>query len=476
MLFFNKKNALNISIISIFLSIFIYIFIQIQSNNIHKNILRNTSQYAIAGVLLFLIILNIAIYHLTRHYTVFLATIILEFLLLYTLCLFTITHIGILYFPVVMLILVSIYRSNMLFNAYLTGYLFCTSTFIVSIILNATHHLALLNFIQHSFLNHMLLSLILIMIISILYYSKKIIIPSEQPLNLIPTQVAYALNKITYKIPTPYTSINIETPINILEEIDTNIINDSYDNSTTDNNDSSYISIVKTNVKSAYTLSSDIKKALFNIDTLNDDIISYTSHIKDQLFNTTDCINELHRNTFNLTSSHKNIQSDLEDTYENAQTLKNILIELENLSVMTTHLANKATLEKTYTPPSPEVMNFIIKEFHSYSDEIRNAVRKMSTIFSTLDKKYYSCNKEFKHSADLIGSCSLTLNKITNSLDTINSDFNNILRTDADLKTSLKHSQLNAKRLVADTSELRANISYIVGNTYSTKISKLSQK
>ena len=69
------------------------------------------------------------------------------------------------------------------------------------------------------------------------------------------------------------------------------------------------------------------------------------------------------------------MQSDLDDAYESVNQLKNILIELDNLSVMTTHLSNKATLEITHTPPSPEVMNFIIKEFHSYSDEIRQSTQ-----------------------------------------------------------------------------------------------------
>ena len=208
---------------------------------------------------------------------------------------------------------------------------------------------------------------------------------------------------------------------------------------------------------------------LSNMDTLNNDIMLYTSHIKDHLINTNDHINTLHRNTFNITSLHKNIQSDLDDTYENTQLLKNILIELDNLSTMTTHLANKATLEKTHTPPSPEVMNFIIKEFHSYSDEIRHAILKMNTIFSTLEKKYFSCNKEFKQCADLMASYTLTLNKMTHSLDNINSEFNDILKSDMSLKTYIQNSRINAKRLVADTSELRANITYLIGNTYATK-------
>jgi methyl-accepting chemotaxis protein len=139
---------------------------------------------------------------------------------------------------------------------------------------------------------------------------------------------------------------------------------------------------------------------------------------------------------------------------------------------MTTHLSNKATLEKTHTPPSPEVMNFIIKEFHSYSDEIRQSILKMSAIFNTLDKKYYSCNKEIKCSADLMATYSNTLNKLSTSLNQVNEDFNSILKTDNNLKTSIESSRINAKRLVADISELRASMSYIVGNTYSTQKKK----
>jgi hypothetical protein len=500
MLFLNKKNALAISIISFFLSMFIYIFIQIQSNNLHTNILKNTSPYAIAGVLLLIIMLNIMIYRLSNNYIIFLCTIILEFLVLYTFCLFNITHPGLLYFPVVMLILVSIYQSNMLFNTYLAGYLFCTSIFIISVIFSASHNLTLLNLVRHSFLNNMLLSLILIMIISILYYSKKPKLRSKKTLNLIPHQVARALNNITNNINNSHKSFVTTVPADVhynpaivgvpvytdcnptLQDtailanicynstvIDTD---DSLSNTTENDFNNTYVSIVKTNIKSAYTLSSDIKNTLTDINNLNNNIVSHTSNAKNELLNTNDYINSLHRNTFNISASHKNMQSDLDDAYESVNQLKNILIELDNLSVMTTHLSNKATLEKTHTPPSPEVMNFIIKEFHSYSDEIRQSILKMSAIFNTLDKKYYSCNKEIKCSADLMATYSNTLNKLSTSLNQVNEDFNSILKTDNNLKTSIESSRINAKRLVADISELRASMSYIVGNTYSTQKKK----
>ena len=60
------------------------------------------------------------------------------------------------------------------------------------------------------------------------------------------------------------------------------------------------------------------------------------------------------------------------------------MVELENLSIVTSHLANKTNIEANKGANS-DVMNMIIKEFHSYAEEIRSKIVNMSSIFDKLN-------------------------------------------------------------------------------------------
>ncbi|MBE5935780.1 MAG: hypothetical protein E7262_08330 [Lachnospiraceae bacterium] len=239
------------------------------------------------------------------------------------------------------------------------------------------------------------------------------------------------------------------------------------------NNSYDVTAVIKSNSKSIYNLSTDLKNDIENVYSLCNNVNKHTLNLKESILDCEAFIKDLSRYNFNLSSSHNNIQIDLKKANDSTNALKELLIKLENLSVITTHLANKTTLEKTYTQTNNDVLDFISKEFNSYANEIRRAIIQMSSIFNDFEKSYAQCNNEIKHNGDLIASYGLTLKQFNNTLTDITHNLNCIVRSTDSIDTTITRSKINTRHLVADASELRANVSHFAKTSYS--ISKLSK-
>ena len=498
-----KNKILDRFIFIIFLLMLLCLVLQVNTSNFRFNYINNFSTYKSYLIVLFFVAINGFLYLFFENPLIFRFSLLTEFIIIYTISICSLNNFSCVYFPIILFSCICSYNSRKITAYFLTGYLLSSFCYLAFIFIYAVRLGSLLNVMEYWYIVHFLISTALMLILTISFYNIK--------------NNKYARrNHSTNTQNTKNTSLdeqnsNTENLINkrpdikyleiiSIEAIDNNSSNNDHVNSNDklDNNsnianihaldinsqeqvssnyditqDISYTIAIQ-NSKAIYNASSELKSNINTINNLTNELNSFTDDIKANITSTNELFSALKRVGFNITNAQQNMSCNLSSSKENTALLEDILYELENLSTMTIHLSNKVNMESNFTTINTDVINLLITEFHTYSNEINNAIIKMNSIFSKLNKNFYSCRDDLKESANLLTSHQLIITDIFKSLDTTNNNFNLILKDTSKLKSLITTSIIDAKHLVADASEMYNALGQFGKGSYS--IFKLQSK
>ena len=455
-------------------SIFIYfnLFIAFMLYQLHlynyKYSIINDFNFKKAIILVAIIFtLNGFIYFQFDNIKVFRISVIIQFYLIFLFALISLNNNYIPYIPLILLVISTIYKDKKIYMLHLSSYL--------GVVLGDVFYIAYsivkynnTSLITRTFATHILIALLISLAITIIYNSlNKTKITASLDIDDTKNDEDFYIKSIT-AVENEYTP-----QLNVLSDTMSELINGTDLINTIISDLKKDLSVVSSNSKSVSSLSSNLRKDVNAISAVSNKINKITTQAKKNLVTISELFNSLMRTSLNVSSTHKNIADNLDNIQNNTELLNDILIELENLSVVTTHLANKTTIEANQTSNS-DVLNIIIDEFHNYAEEIRKKIINMSTIFNKLNSNYYSCKQELAESDNLIASHGLIISNAYKSLDTINIKFNEILKSTSQLEGIITSANIKTKNLVADSYELNNALHQFGKVSYA--ISRLNKK
>lgn len=437
-----KQNKTIDMIIFIFHSLLLcFMLVQLYINNFTYDFFNNYS--FINSIVLFIIVffINCFLYFQVENPNIFRMAILLQFYIVYMICLIACKSFIPIYAPIIILICVTFYTSKKLYLIHLLSYLGVISGFVFYIIYNSLFMHSISDIISTEFIIHLLLSLAISFCLThindVIYHKLSDSYFSETLEILSISAVEESLDPQINAISSTMKELSAKTDL-INKHID-----DLKNNWT----------IASTNSKSVNSLSSKLNKDMHTVSDISKELNNITSQTKNNLSSTCELLNSVLRLSLNINSSHKNLNDSLKNIDNNTDILKDMLIELENLSVVTTHLSNKTNMEANQIL-NKDVMELIVSEFRKYSNEINTKILHMSSVFNKINTNYYLCKSEIINSDNLLASNSLTINNLLNSIDTINSNFNQILANASMLESVLERAKISAKHITADSTEL----------------------
>ena len=507
-----RFRLIDTAIFMYFNSFLLFLLYQLHNFNYKYSAINNFYFNKAIILIAIIIILNGFIYLQFDNPTVFRISIITEFYVAYLLALITVNSNYVVYIAMGTLLLALLYRNKGIYMMHLSAFL--------GVILGNISYLAFsmysnkIDNVSRTYIMHLLLSLVLSVIITILNAiltktpkdttadaiktSNEKEIPNneeaqEQPINISEEYIkleeqpqlkskdnstannTFYTNEDEYLKVTSITAVEAKysPQLNVLTETVNELVIGTEQINTIIEDLKKDLSIVTSDSKSVKNLSATLKKDIHAISAVSDKINEITMQAKTNLVTTSELFESLLRTSLKVSSTHTNMTSNLSNIHENTDLLNDILVELENLSIVTSHLANKTNIEANKGANS-DVMNTIITEFHNYAEEIRSKIINMSSIFDKLNTNYYTCKQELSTSDNLIAANGLIISKLYSSLDTINLKFNEILNSTSSLEGLITTANVKAKNLVADSYELNNALHQFGKVSYA--ISRLNKK
>lgn len=515
-----RFRLIDTAIFMYFNSFLLFLLYQLHSFNYKYSAINNFYFNKAIILIAIIIILNGFIYLQFDNPTVFRISIITEFYIVYLLALITVNSNYVVYIAMGTLLLALLYRNKGIYMMHLSAFL--------GVILGNISYIALsmysnkLDKVSRTYIMHLLLSLILSVVITILnailtktpkdttldtietsdkkdvlnndntqeqsvHISEEYIQPASEEYTSFEEQPQLnsennsTVNDTIYTSEDEYLKVTSITAVEAKYSPQLNVLNETVNELVTGTEQINTIiedlkkdlSIVTSDSKSVKNLSATLKKDIHAISAITNKINEITVQAKTNLVTTSELFESLLRTSLKVSSTHTNMTSNLSNIHENTDLLNDILVELENLSIVTSHLANKTNIEANKGANS-DVMNMIIKEFHNYAEEIRSKIVNMSSIFDKLNTNYYSCKQELSASDNLIAANGLIISKLYSSLDTINLKFNEILNSTSNLEGLITTANVKAKNLVADSYELNNALHQFGKVSYA--ISRLNKK
>lgn len=458
----NKKRfrILDTSIFMYFILFLAFLLFQLRQYNYKFSIINNFNFNKAIILVAIIIAINGFIYFQFDNIAVFRTSNIIEFYLLFLFSLITLNNNYIPFIPLIVLLLAALYSDKKIYNFHLSAYLGIMLGNIFFIAYSLFNQKQIQPVINRIFAINLLASLLISLFITIII-NLRINTNNKSSSDYLQIESITAVE-------------NEYTPqLKVLSNTMTELINgtESINNIIADLKKD--LSIVTSNSKSVSNLSSNLRKDIKAISAVTNEINTVTTQAKTNLSTTSELFNSLLRTSLNVSSTHNNMTNDLNNIHDNTELLNDILIELENLSIVTSHLANKTTIEAKDTA-NTDVLNLIIDEFHNYAEDIRKKIIHMSSIFNKLNTNYYSCKQELTESDNLIASHGLIISNVYKSLDTINVKFNEILNSTSQLESLIDSANIKSRNLVADSVELDNALHQFGKVSYA--ISKLNKK
>lgn len=490
-----RFRLIDTAIFMYFNSFLLFLLYQLHSFNYKYSAINNFYFNKAIILIAIIIILNGFIYLQFDNPTVFRISIITEFYVVYLLALITVNSNYVVYIAIGTLLLALLYRNKGIYIMHLSAFL--------GVILGNISYLAFsmysnkIDNVSRTYIMHLLLSLVLSVIITILNaILTKTPNDTTQNEQISPSSEAYmqfeeqpqlkskdnsTANNTVYTNEDEYLKVTSITAVeakyspqlNVLTKTVNELVIGTEQINTIIEDLKKDLSIVTSDSKSVKNLSATLKKDIHAISAVSDKINEITMQAKTNLVTTSELFESLLRTSLKVSSTHTNMTSNLSNIHENTDLLNDILVELENLSIVTSHLANKTNIEANKGANS-DVMNTIITEFHNYAEEIRSKIINMSSIFDKLNTNYYTCKQELSTSDNLIAANGLIISKLYSSLDTINLKFNEILNSTSSLEGLITTANVKAKNLVADSYELNNALHQFGKVSYA--ISRLTKK
>lgn len=490
-----RFRLIDTAIFMYFNSFLLFLLYQLHSLNYKYSAINNFYFNKAIILIAILIILNGFIYLQFDNPTVFRISIITEFYVVYLLALITVNSNYVVYIAIGTLLLALLYRNKGIYIMHLSAFL--------GVILGNISYLAFsmysnkIDNVSRTYIMHLLLSLVLSVIITILNaILTKTPNDTTQNEQISPSSEAYmqfeeqpqlkskdnsTANNTVYTNEDEYLKVTSITAVeakyspqlNVLTKTVNELVIGTEQINTIIEDLKKDLSIVTSDSKSVKNLSATLKKDIHAISAISDKINEITMQAKTNLVTTSELFESLLRTSLKVSSTHTNMTSNLSNIHENTDLLNDILVELENLSIVTSHLANKTNIE-AHKGANSDVMNTIITEFHNYAEEIRSKIINMSSIFDKLNTNYYTCKQELSTSDNLIAANGLIISKLYSSLDTINLKFNEILNSTSSLEGLITTANVKAKNLVADSYELNNALHQFGKVSYA--ISRLTKK
>lgn len=491
-----RFRLIDTAIFMYFNSFLLFLLYQLHSFNYKYSAINNFYFNKAIILIAIIIILNGFIYLQFDNPTVFRISIITEFYIVYLLALITVNSNYVVYIAMGTLLLALLYRNKGIYMMHLSAFL--------GVILGNISYIALsmysnkLDKVSRTYIMHLLLSLVLSVIITILNAiltktpkdttldttldtietsDQKEVLNNdntqEQSVHISEEYIQPASEE--YLKVTSITAVEAKysPQLNVLNETVNELVTGTEQINTIIEDLKKDLAIVTSDSKSVKNLSATLKKDIHAISAISNKINEITVQAKTNLVTTSELFESLLRTSLKVSSTHTNMTSNLSNIHENTDLLNDILVELENLSIVTSHLANKTNIEANKGANS-DVMNMIIKEFHNYAEEIRSKIVNMSSIFDKLNTNYYSCKQDLSASDNLIAANGLIISKLYSSLDTINLKFNEILNSTSNLEGLITTANVKAKNLVADSYELNNALHQFGKVSYA--ISRLNKK
>lgn len=454
------KYRLIDSVIFVYLCAFVlFLAKQIYIKNFRYSIINNLSISKCIIIFSIFLLLNGFTFFQFKKQNIFRILLIIQLDLIYIFTLFTLNGYISSYLYVPIILLAIFYTNNRIFNQFIYSYTLTVFAYITYIIYGL---LKINNFnqsIDKYHLLHLFISVSVIATIVLIYdyYIKNL--SSVYASNSQPQKESLDEDTLLPKPELTITSIEATNTVlhnqvdtvsnNLSKLIDTSdIITEAIQELKCD------LKIVANNTKSINSLSCTVKRDFNALDTVTQQINTLTNQVKETLFSITDLFNTFLRTSFNISNSYECIKADLDSSKKQTDYLKDILVELEGLSLITTHLANETTIESKRTKTNDGVIQIIVKEFNDYAKCIKDKVNRMSDIFNSLDRDYLSCHREINQSANYIYTQNNIIKEMDKTLNTINNKFNTILNNISHLDGLFSITHNNISHLVADSSEL----------------------
>lgn len=490
-----RFRLIDTAIFIYFNSFLLFLLYQLHIFNYKYSIINNFNFKK--AIILFAITLtfNGFIYFQFENPIIFRISTIIEFYIVFLLSLVTVNSNIIMYIAIGTLLLALLYRNRKIYMMHLSAFL--------GVILGNISYIAYTMYttkdrpVSKTYIMHLLLSLVLSIVITFINMAItktkvtnniqslegqesaviKKDITAEQQINLNSQDnfVEDNTNNDDYLKVTSITAVEAQysPQLNVLAETVTELENGTEQINSIIENLKKDLAIVSSDSKSVKSLSATLKKDITAISEISTKINEITMQAKTNLVTTSELFESLLRTSLKVNATHTNMTNNLSNIHENTDLLNEILIELENLSIVTSHLANKTNIEANKGANS-DVMNTIIKEFHNYAEEIRSKIVNMSSIFNKLNTNYYTCKQELSTSDNLIAANGLIISKLYSSLDTINQKFNEVLNSTSKLEGLITTANIKAKNLVADSYELNNALHQFGKVSYA--ISRLNKK
>ena len=481
-----RFRLIDTAIFMYFNSFLLFLLYQLYNFNYKYSAINNFYFNKAILVVAIIIALNGFIYLQFENPTIFRISIIIEFYVVYLLALITVNSNYIVYIAMGALLLALLYCNRKTYMMHLSAFL--------GVILGNISYIAYTMYLNKdytmskTYIAHLLISLILSIVITIFnsILTKTSISNTIDNIEAIGQKEASENEETTeqnnaFESEDEYLKVNSITAVeakyspqlNVLTETVNELVSGTEQINSIIEDLKKDLTIVTSDSKSVKNLSATLKKDIHAISAISNKINDITIQAKTNLVTTSELFESLLRTSLKVSSTHTNMTSNLSNIHENTDLLNDILVELENLSIVTSHLANKTNIEANKGANS-DVMNMIIKEFHSYAEEIRSKIVNMSSIFDKLNTNYYNCKQELSASDNLIAANGLIISKLYNSLDTINLKFNEILNSTSSLEGLITTANVKAKNLVADSYELNNALHQFGKVSYA--ISRLNKK
>lgn len=437
-----KQNLLIDKLLFIFHSLFLSFFLyQLYIDNFRYYAFNNISFLKVIVLFIIIFFINCFTFFQFDNPTYFRIGILFEFYITYMITLIACKNLIIIYAPIITLLCVTFYTEKKLYIIHLLSFLGVISGYVCFTIFNSLFNTSINSVTSSDYITHLLICLVLSFCLTqindILF--KKIsdicFTESLQILSIAAVESSY--------------NPEINTLSSTIKELSTKtgIINEHL------NQIKNTWSIAASDCKSVNHLSSEINRDLTDISKVTNDLTNITLQTKTNLISVCELLNSVLRTTLNINSTHKNLSYNLDNVDKETDLLQDMLIELENLSVVTTHLSTKTCMEANQFV-NHDVMELIVKEFHDYSQEINKKIIHMSNTFKKLNSNYYACKSEMYTSDNLLASNGIIINNLLNSIEAINTKFNNILADTSQLESILNNTSIKSKHLTADSAEL----------------------
>lgn len=437
-----KQNKVIDTAIFIIHTLFLcFMLYQLHISNFKYETINEYSSFKAIVIFIVVFFINSFVYFQFDNPKVFRISILFEFYVAYMIGLIICKSLLNIYAPIAILLCVSFYSSKKIYTLHLLSFLGVITGYICFIIYSSINSNSIAEIVSQEYIIHLLSCLTLSFCLTFtndIISKKGIKDYFTEPLRILSiTALESTCDAKTEDITNTLNDLTTKT--NLMSDIITDLKADW--------------SIASSNSKSVSRLSSKLNKDINSISNITNELNKYTMKAKSDLSSTSELFNSMLRTSLNINSTHKNLICSLDNLDDNTNLLKDILIELDNLSIVTTHLSNKTTIEANQEI-NQDVMNLIVTEFHNYSDEIRNTILRMSTIFEKMTTNYYACKTEVNNSDNLLASNSLIINDLFKSIEAINSQFNNILSSTSQLESLLDTASYKSRNLTADSAEL----------------------